>query len=378
VVHNRDLAPRVCPPVKCLFVINDLARAGAEKQAVLLACGLKALGWSVSVVLIKQRNDFAEQLAGAAIPVTALHRRGPRDLGVVRRLRMAMVEESPDVVISFLFMANLLTILSSPRLKPAPRIVLSVRGPYCYDLTGIQRLVARVAHQYADLIVFNSMSALQDEQRAFPSVSRVAHLPNAVVTTRVTPFDWSTLGVSGGRVVVSVGQLVARKGHSMLIEAFIAVRKTYPDAHLVLVGDGPEEERLRTLAEMRGVGNRVAFPGHQQDPLPLIAAADVFVQASFSEGMSNAIMEAMSLGRCIVATRVGAASDLLEDGVHGLLCAPTTQDLAHALDRTLADSALRERLGRAARTRAEAFSVDRIASELDAILRRLLSSPPPP
>ena len=235
-----------------------------------------------------------------------------------------------------------------------------------------------MAHQFADLIVFNSMGALQEELRAFPRVSRVALLPNAVVTAPVAEFDWSTLGISGGPVIVSVGQLVHRKGHSMLIKAFAEVRKTHPDAHLVIVGDGPEEESLRTLAEMRGVGNRVALPGHKQNPLPWIAAADVFVQSSFSEGMSNAIMEAMSLGRCIVATRVGAASELLEDGAHGLLCAPTTQEIAGALDRTLADPALRERLGRAARTRAEAFSVDRIASELDAILRRVLSFPPPP
>jgi glycosyltransferase involved in cell wall biosynthesis len=163
----------------------------------------------------------------------------------------------------------------------------------------------------------------------------------------------------------------------MLIEAFAGFGKTFPTAHLVIVGDGPEKERLRGLVEMHGVSDRVALLGHKQDPLPFIAAADVFVQASFSEGMSNAIMEAMSLGRCIVATRVGAAPDLLEDGVHGLLCDPTTQGLAQALDRTLADSALRERLGRAARTRAEGFSVDRIASQLDAMLRRLLSSPPP-
>lgn len=364
--------------MKCLFVINDLARAGAEKQVVLLACGLKALGWSVSVVLIKQRNDFADQLAGAAIPVRALHRSGPRDLGIVWRLRATMVEESPDVVMSFLFMANLLTALSSLRLMPAPKIVLSVRGPYRYDLTAIQRLIARGAHQRADLIVFNSMRALQDEQRAVPRISRVHFLPNAVVATRVAPFDWSTLGVRSALVIVSVGQLVHRKGHSMLIEALAGLGKVKPNAHLVLVGDGPEEQRLRTLAERSGVGNRVTFLGHKQDPLPYIAAADVFVQSSFSEGMSNAIMEAMSLGRCIVATRVGAASDLLEDGVHGLLCPPTTRDISDALERTLGNSALRDRLGLAARARAEAFSVDRIASELDTVLRRLLSLPPSP
>ncbi len=99
--------------MKCLFVINDLARAGAEKQATLLACGLKALGWSVSIVVIKERNDFAEPLAAAAIPVRSLHRRGPLDLAVALRLRRAIQETSPDVVVSFLFLSNLLTVLAA-------------------------------------------------------------------------------------------------------------------------------------------------------------------------------------------------------------------------------------------------------------------------
>jgi glycosyltransferase involved in cell wall biosynthesis len=92
--------------------------------------------------------------------------------------------------------------------------------------------------------------------------------------------------------------------------------------------------------------------------------------------MSNSLMEAMSLGRCIVATRVGAAPDLLEDGVHALLCQPTVPDLAAAMGRALGDPALRDRLGRAAKLRAGDFSVDRIASEFDTILRNVVQPGP--
>jgi len=149
--------------MKCLFVINDLARAGAEKQATLLACGLRALGWSVSVVLIKERNDFADDLARAGIPVVALNRRGPFDLGVVRRLRAAIREASPDVVMSFLFLANLLTVLSSRLMKGRPPIIVSVRESYHRNLPRGQGLVARVAHRFADLTIFNSAAILREE-----------------------------------------------------------------------------------------------------------------------------------------------------------------------------------------------------------------------
>lgn len=382
-VHRGDLAPGLrtlmaplaaaalatAQPMKCLVVINDLARAGAEKQATLLACGLKALGWSISVVVIKQRNDFAEPLAAAEIPVTSLGRRGPFDLGVVPRLRNAIREASPDVVISFLFLANLLTVLASRSMSRRPAIVLSVRASYRFTLTRPQRLVARVAHRGADLTLFNSTSALREEEAGCPKVGQVGYLPNAVSTTSTKAVDWSAVGVDAERVVLSVGQFETVKGHHVLIEAFATVREASPTARLVLVGQGPQEGRLRALALARGLSEHVTFLGHRPDPLPFMAGADVFVQPSLSEGMSNALMEAMSLGRCIVATRVGAAVDLIDDGIEALLTPPNARDLALAIVRALADPALRARLGEAAQKRAEDFSADRIVSRLDTILR---------
>lgn len=361
--------------MRCLIVINDLARAGAEKQAALLACGLKSLGWSVSVVLIKERNDFAEQLAAAAIPVSLLRRRGPFDWRVVSRLRGALREAAPDVVVSFLFLANLLTVLASRGLKPLPRIVLSVRASYRGTLSGIERLVARLAHRAADRTLFNSMAALHEEEAAFPRLSRTAYLPNAVVLKGVDAVHWADFGIAAGPVIVSVGQFAPVKGHRILIEAFAVVAREKPDAHLVLVGDGPDGGPLRALAASRGLAARISFLGHRQDPLPFMAASAVFVLPSLSEGMSNALMEAMALGCCIVATRVGAAPDLLEEGVQALLPRPAAPDLAEAINRALEDPALRRRLGEAARKRAEAFSADRITSQLDAILREVV--PPP-
>jgi len=360
---------RSAAPPRCLFVINDLARAGAEKQASLLALGLRELGWSVSFVLIKERNDFADPLAAASIPVAALHRRGPFDQGIVGRLRRVIAESSPDVVVSFLFLANLLTVLASRSLKNRPKVVVSVRESYQRNHSAIHRLIARLAHRSADLTIVNSMSILREEEAGFPKTARIVHLPNAVVPRPEDPVPWPAFGARGGGLVVSVGQLAPVKGHRILIEAFASVAGANPDVRLALVGAGPEEPGLRALALARGVSDRVLFIGHQEDPLPFMAAADLFVQPSLSEGMSNSLMEAMSLGRCIVATRVGAAPDVLEDEVHALLCPPTAAGLAAALNRALGDPGLRHRLGEAARRRSRDFSIDRIAGELDALLR---------
>lgn len=362
--------------VKCLIVINDLARAGAEKQASLLACGLKDLGWSVSVVLIKSRNDFAGQLSAAAIPVVALNRRGPLDLGVILRLRRVIRETAPDIVLSFLFLANLLAVLSTRGLRPRPRIAVSVRESY-RNLSVAHRLIARTAHRGAELVICNSMEVLRQEQAGFPSASRTAYLPNAVLPQTVDAVDWSEFGAAGAPVVLSVGQLTPVKGHRLLIDAFLSVSVDQPDTRLAIVGDGPQASNLRVQAEACGLADRVLFLGHREDALRFIAAADVFVQPSLSEGMPNAVMEAMMLGRCIVATRVGATPQLLEDGVHALLVRPAAQDLATALGRALKSPELRIRLGAAAKARAEEFSGPRVSSNLDKTLREVLKGSPP-
>jgi glycosyltransferase involved in cell wall biosynthesis len=365
--------------VKVLFVVNDLSRAGAEKQLTLLACGLKSIGWSTSIVVIKERNDFAEPLGAAAIAVTPLRRRGPLDMGVVSRLRRVVRQTAPDAVVSFLFFANAITVLASRRLDPRPKIVLSVRESYQRNLHPALRFAGRLSHLGADLVLCNSEAVLREEQAAFPRARHLAYLPNAVPPLSVAPFDWSTLGIQPGSVVVSVGQLAPVKGHRILVEAFANVTRVNPAAHLVIVGEGPERDGLQALAAGLGLRDRITFAGHQADALRYVAAADVFVQPSRSEGMSNSLMEAMALGRSIVATRVGAAADLIEDGREGLLTTPTAPGLSAALIQSLADRDLRERLGRAAHRKAGEFSVDRTVSGLDRILRDLVfgSTPDP-
>ena len=368
--------------MKCLFVINDLARAGAEKQVSLLALGLKELGWSVAVALVKERNDFEASLRAAAIPVIPLNRRGPFDLGVVSRLRRVIRDESPHVVVSFLFLANLLTILATRALRGRPPVAVSVRASYVSTLTLSQRLAARVSHRGAELIIFNSKRVLREEQEGFPRAVRTAHLPNAVAAQRADPVRWADWGVAPGAVVLSVGQLTQVKGHRLLIEAFALVAETHPSARLVLIGDGPEESSLRALVQKTGLDGRVTLLGHQEEPLPFMAGADVFVQPSLSEGMSNALMEAMMLGLCIVSTQAGAPPGVLEDGAGALLVPATAKDLAGAISRALGDQALRSRLGAESRKVAESFSIDRVAPELDAMLQRVIlgfkgSLPPP-
>ena len=162
-------------------------------------------------------------------------------------------------------------------------------------------------------------------------------------------------------LVAEVARLCDVKGQRELIDALVDV----PAAHVVFVGadlerGGDYERALRRRAEDRGVSDRVVFAGYRDDAARIIAAADVIALPSWTEGLPIVVLEAMALGRPVVATPVGGTRELVVDGETGLLVPPRDAGaLADALRRLVDDASLRDRLGDAGRRRAaERFSLE--------------------
>jgi glycosyltransferase involved in cell wall biosynthesis len=155
----------------------------------------------------------------------------------------------------------------------------------------------------------------------------------------------------------------------------LAAAEHVPDAVFALAGDGAERHRLHGLARGLGVQDRVLFLGQRHDIPELLAVCDVVVVPSLDEGLSVAVLEAMALGRPVVATAVGGTPEAVHDGVTGLLVPPANPaQLAAAIRRIIEDGALAERLGDAARARAEAaFSAARMVERISAVYDDLLA-----
>jgi glycosyltransferase involved in cell wall biosynthesis len=136
-----------------------------------------------------------------------------------------------------------------------------------------------------------------------------------------------------------------RKGFDVLLRAYARLQDPAPD--LLLAGPGPEKTRLRALAHQLGIAQRVTFLGFVggQDKINLLRSAQFFVCPSRHEPFANAILEALAAGLPVVASAVGGNTELVRDGVHGLLF-PAEDDvaLAQALHRLLAEPALLARL----------------------------------
>lgn len=291
------------------------------------------------------------------------------------RVRAAVRDVAPDVVIGHDYKANILLALATSE----PRVAV-VHGYTSEDskirmFEAIDRRVVRSAE--AVVVVSDVLRA--ELLAAGTPPDRVHEIPNGVNADRIA--DGARAGRQAVRaelgldddvpLILSLGRLSPEKGQDTALDAFAALDR--PDARLLLVGDGASREALEARCARRDLGGRVVFAGWRDDPWACLGAADVFLLPSRSEGLPLALLEAMAAGIPAVATRVGAVGEVLEDGACGLVIDPDDPaSLATALREVLSDpDAAKARADRAARRVRDTYSVAAQARRLEALYASL-------
>jgi sugar transferase (PEP-CTERM/EpsH1 system associated) len=216
---------------------------------------------------------------------------------------------------------------------------------------------------------------------------RVEHIYNGVDSERFRPRAGARAAIEGSPfndpalfVVGTVGRLEAVKDQTNLARAFVRALAMSPLAarrlRLVLVGDGPLRGEIESIVRAANAEPLVWFAGERDDVPQVLRGLDCFVLPSLAEGISNTLLEAMASGLPVIATRVGANADLMEDGLSGRLVPRADPDaLARELLAYLADPALTRRHGRAGRQIVERrFSLDRMVGDYEALYRKLLAA----
>lgn len=177
-------------------------------------------------------------------------------------------------------------------------------------------------------------------------------------------------------VILFVGWLVKRKGVSDLLNAFGIIAAKLPQAYLLIVGDGPERENLEALSRIMGIEKRVIFAGLvKNEEMPsYYNITDVMAFPSYGEGLPNAVVEAVSCGKPVVATNVGGIPEVIITDVNGFLIpVGDIRMLSLNLVRILTDSALRKKMGQMSRKIAEAhFNARKNAENLNDLFRRVV------
>ena len=267
--------------------------------------------------------------------------------------------------------------IPAARLARVPVAIHSEHGYEVETLAGLprrQRLLRRVAYAMADAVfaVTGDLRSYHARQ-AWVSPEQIRVIPNGVDTRRFAPRPdqrrdaRDCLGLLADSFVIgTVGRMVPIKDHPTLLLAAELLVGRGVDVRVVLAGSGPElarnQQRVESSAALSG---RVRFLGGSDKIPDVLNALDVFVLPSLCEGMSNTLLEAMSSGLPVVATRVGGNPELVEDDGSGwLFSAGDPMDLAVRLERLAHDTELRKRFGAAARQRAVAqFSLDRMVAD---------------
>ena len=385
--------------MKVLRVIARLNVGGPALHVAYLTAGLASLGYDTTLVagsLTRGEESMAHiaRERGVRIePIGALHREiSPlRDARAILRLVRLIRRERPTILHTHTAKAGTVGRLAALLAGPArpPIIVHTFHGHvlrgYFGPLTSFGfSLLERVLARFTTVLVAVSPEVRDDLVRlgVAPSEKFVVIRLGIELEERVDSRDGrrtetrAALGLGEHSFVVGwVGRMTAVKCTDDVLLAFRRVLDGGIDAHLCLVGDGPDRGRLERRAHELGIVRRCAFVGYQDDVARFYDTMDVLLLPSKNEGTPVSVIEALAAGRPAVATRVGGVPDVIRDGVDGFLVEAGDADaLAERLARLARDPDRRAQMGAAGRARVlERYAVERLVDDVDALYRSLLA-----
>ncbi|MBB3346794.1 glycosyltransferase [Sphingomonas sp. BK069] len=352
-------------------MLAGLGAGGAERVVSLIAAALVRGGNEVTVVSFDRPADPVFHAFPAGVPLVRLGLppgSAPGPLLVVRRaaaLRGTLGELRPDVVVSFLTKINVVALLAS--LGRRHRLIVSERNnPRAQPANRGWGMMLRALLPRADAIVMQTRASLSLLDARARRRARVIANPMAVPLRERRP----------GQTIVGVGRLDRQKGFDLLIDAFARLAPAHSDWKLVIWGEGPERAALEAHVASLGLGQRATLPGNSAAPGGWLDQAEVFALSSRYEGMPNVLGEAMAAGVPAAAFACAFGPDeMIAHGETGLLApAGDVAALAAALETLVADAALRERIGAAAKAASARYAPAAITAEWRALINSLLGA----
>lgn len=366
---------------RVLWLIKGLGLGGAERLLALAAPHLNRRDFSYEVAyLLPWKTALVRTLEEGGVPTVCLNHAAPFDPRIVARLIRFLRERQIDLLHLHLPYSGVVGRVAGrlagvkgviytehnlqERYHPLTRLANQLTLPLCHHTIAVSDEVA------------HSLRRSLFTRRAAVSVILNGIDVEAVQSAAATSSEVRReLGIAPDRLLVGVViGFRPQKRPDLWVRAARMIADQEPRATFVLVGDGPSLAPTRALAAEVGLDGRAIFTGLRPDAPRLIAAFDLFMLSSMYEGLPVAVLEAMALGRPIVATRVGGLPGVIEHERSGLLVgAGDPAALAAEAVRVLADPALRQSLGTAAQQRvAQEFGIVPMVRATEALYRQVL------
>jgi glycosyltransferase involved in cell wall biosynthesis len=376
-----------------LLLGTQIATGGAQKVLLDQANWFRQRGHKVSAVFFYDRDNLLSKWqAVSAFPIIDLKafQKGAGMLaqgvslikGLFSLLRLLRCEKF-DVIETFTHDSNMLA-LPVAWLARVPVRIATHHGV----IEGIPRWREGLHAWIVNRNIAQVLVSVSEKTRRLSLAEGVKAEHICVIQNGITPVPFE-----GGRRIevrkeagigvdepflLCVGRLVPVKAHEVLVAAMPAVLKEFPNAKAGICGEGTLRGELEFQIKSLGLEGSVKLFGEQADVAKFLYSADVFVHPSRSEGLPMALLEAMSAGLPIIATRLEGLEEVVSEGVHGLFMpVDDANALSHVILQLLRDPPLRARMGAAAKQRVdELYSMDRSGEQYLELMYRLLNRTP--
>ncbi len=374
---------------KVIFVVPSLRGGGGERVAATLLESLQRSSSNIKLILVL----FDVESTGSLRPdidVRYLNVRKSRDIiytikkffKVFFNLSRIIKNESPCTILGFMDYSNVVSIIGNWLSGKKNRVIISVHNIPIVQMREcapnfwekIMGLLIKVFYSKADSIIAVSKHVGDDLVKNSKINKKLIHIIN-------NPIDIDRINYLSNEdvaeeffnedapIILSVGRLSKEKGFEYLLKAF-SLLKERSNARLVILGEGKEEANLKKLSKELGIDKQVLFLGFKDNPYKYMKRSTIFVFPSLYESFGIAMVEAMSCGVPVIATKsyVGI-EDIIEHEKTGLLLPVADENaLAESMFRLLNDEELRRSLSMEAKKKVENFSIDKITKKYKKVL----------
>ncbi len=352
--------------LRIVHILFSFSTGGMEKGIAML---VNATHQQIEhIILCIKETGESERLLPKGSRVISLHKSDGNSILFLFRLARMLKELKPDIVHTRNWVG--LDGVIAARMAGIKNIIHGEHGWGVADPDGrntkrvfIRRVLSWMTKEY--ICVSRQMVPWLENDIGI-SRRRITQIYNGVDYIHYTPVKRNVS--NNGIVIGAVGRLDPIKDHPTLFKAFEELKRSIPDATLMVVGDGPEREKLEKLA-----GDRIVFLGNRSDVPELMQTFDLFVLPSINEGISNTILEAMATGLPVLASRTGGNPELVEDGINGhLFDVGDWKHLAELMITYCIDRKKRSEHGKESRQIiVRDFSIDKMAKQYTSVWRRL-------
>lgn len=356
-------------PVKVMHVVLSLECGGLENIAIELASGLDDREFSSSICCINKHGELADMAGQRGIKLFCLDKKAGFSMYTIIKLAWLLKREKIHIVHSHNPGAMIYAAIAA-RIARIPVVINTRHGRNI-------KIVNRYVWAMNDSIVSISKDAqnrLLEYNHINPKLARVIY--NGIKIHVPESKRKQIKGIAeGDMVVATVGRLVPDKDYFTLLDAFAQTIKIFKNAKLLFVGDGVLRQELESYCADLGLKNNVIFLGFRQDVAELLGCADIFVLSSLTEGISLALLEAMSAGLPVVATDVGGNPEVVANGDSGFLVpARNPEMMAEKIATLLLNSGLAHSMGETGRHIVEtSFSLERMLNDYKDLYLEIMS-----